>query len=175
MIVILTSHLHLGVENDLIPWGFTIKLCALLSHASLTNLTPVGYKSWISSLCDFSCLKLIPLATARYRQTPSLQGQLAHKGCSVASFPEISRKIKMNTWIKNFVRRYAVHSLKNMTEIILNSNTRDWLQALRRTEKRTGCALPRSCALASAQLRGVVPGKTIECFKEDFNISAYLF
>jgi len=62
-----------------------------------------------------------------------------------------------------------------MTEIILNSNTQDWLQALRITEKRTGCALPRRCALASAQLRGVVQEKTNERFKEDLSISAYLF
>jgi hypothetical protein len=87
--------------KSLIPWGFTIKLCALPSHASLTNITPVRYKSWTSSMCDFSYLQLIPLTTARYGQTSSLQGQLAHKGFSVASLQEISRKIKLNTLIKN--------------------------------------------------------------------------
>jgi hypothetical protein len=38
----ISSHLHLGLENGLIPWGSTIKLCTLLSHASLINITTVG-------------------------------------------------------------------------------------------------------------------------------------
>jgi len=40
-----------------------------------------------------------------------------------------------------------MNTLYNTNETILISNTHDGLYAPRRTEKRAGCALPRSCVV----------------------------
>jgi hypothetical protein len=98
----------------------------------------------------FFCVNVLPVLWSIYGHD---QGQLVYKGYGAAALPEILRKITLNIWIKVFVRRY-VHYLEEYELIHCKFKYLWWI--LSAAEITVGCALPRPCALASAQLGRVV-------------------